>query len=234
VISARKPKGWTSWQRGEDYYNEGLLVWLEADAIIREGTGNKRGIDDFARAFFGIRDGDWGVVTYTFEDVVRTLNGVHRHDWSSFLSKRLTEKSPGAPLGGFTRSGYRLEYGETLNNAATIAAKASPGTDLNYSLGLSADKDGKITSVQWGGPAFGSKLTIGQTIVAVDGKTFSGDAIKAAVTAAKGGTRPIRLTIRRDDTVRDVLMYYAGGLRYPRLVKVGKSEGPLDLLLKPR
>ena len=234
VISARRPKGWTSWQRGEDYYNEGLLVWLETDAIIRQGTGNKRGMDDFARAFFGGRDGDWGVVPYTFDDIVRTLNGVHRYDWAGFLTERLTEKSPRAPLGGFTRSGYRLDYGDTPNNASVIAAKSSPGTDLNYSLGLSTDKEGKITNVQWGSPAFASKLTIGQTIVAIDGKTYSGDTIKAAVTGAKGTTRPIRLTIKRDDTVREVLVNYGGGLRYPRLVKVGKGERPLDLLLKPR
>ena len=234
IISARRPKGWTSWQRSEDYYNEGMLVWLEADAIIRQGTGNRRGVDDFARAFFGIRDGDWGVVPYTFDDLVRTLNSVHPYDWSGFLTRRLTEKSPGAPLGGFTRSGYRLEYSDTPNNAAMIAAKRSTATDLSFSLGLSADKDGKITNVQWGGPAFAAKLTIGQTIVAVDGKTFSGDAIKTAVTAAKGGTRPIRLTVKRDDTVREVPVNYAGGLRYPRLVKVGKGDGPLDLLLRPR
>ena len=234
VISARRPKGWTSWQRAEDYYNEGMLVWLEADAIIRQSTANRRGIDDFARAFFGVNDGDWGVLPYTFADIVRTLNGVHRYDWAGFLTERLTEKSPGAPLGGFTRSGYRLEYGDTPNNASTIAAKGSATTDLSYSLGLSADKDGKITNVQWASPAFAAKLTIGQTIVAVDGKTFSGDVIKTAVTGAKGATRPIRLTIKRDDTLREVLINYSGGLRYPRLVKVGKGEGPLDLLLKPR
>ncbi|MCY7398376.1 MAG: peptidase M61 [Sphingomonas bacterium] len=234
VISARRPKGWASWQRSEDYYNEGMLVWLEADAIIRQGTANRRGIDDFARAFFGVNDGDWGVLPYTFDDIVRTLNGVHRYDWAGFLTQRLTEKSPGAPLGGFTRSGYRLDYAEQPNNASLIAAKRPNPTDLSYSLGLSADKDGKITNVQWGGPAFAAKLTIGQTIVAVDGKTFSGDAIKAAVTATKGGTRPIRLSVKRDDTLREVLVSYNKGLRYPRLVKVGKGEGPLDLLLKPR
>jgi len=234
IISARRPKGWTSWQRGEDYYNEGLLLWLEADAIIRQGTGNRRGIDDFARAFFGIRDGDWGVATYTFDDLVRTLNGVHPYDWSGFLTQRLTEKSAGAPLGGFARSGYQLVYFDTPNNASVIAAKGAATTDLNYSLGLSADKDGKITNVQWGSPAFKAKLTIGQAIVAVDGKTFSGDALKTAVTSAKGGTRPIRMTIKRDDTVREVAVNYGGGLRYPRLVKTDTREGPLDLLLKPR
>ena len=34
-------------------------------------VGRKRSIDDFAAAFFGIRDRDWGEVTYTLDDVVR-------------------------------------------------------------------------------------------------------------------------------------------------------------------
>ncbi len=89
IISARRPKGWTSFQRSEDYYNEGLLIWTEADAIIRQGTKGKRGMDDFARAFFGINDGDWGEVTYTFDDVVATLNSVYPYDWANFLRERV-------------------------------------------------------------------------------------------------------------------------------------------------
>src|SRR3546814_2462071 len=29
IIAARRPKPWTSWQRSEDYYNEGLLIRSE-------------------------------------------------------------------------------------------------------------------------------------------------------------------------------------------------------------
>src|SRR3546814_9495976 len=36
IIAARRPKPWTSWQRSEDYYNEGLLIWLEVDGMLRE------------------------------------------------------------------------------------------------------------------------------------------------------------------------------------------------------
>jgi predicted metalloprotease with PDZ domain len=69
VITARRPKGWVSWQRSEDYYNEGLLVWMEVDSILREQSKGTKSIDDFARAFFQGRDGDYGEVTYTFDDV---------------------------------------------------------------------------------------------------------------------------------------------------------------------
>ncbi len=234
IISARRPKGWTSWQRSEDYYNEGLLIWTEADAIIREGTRGARGIDDFARAFFGINDGDFGEVTYTFDDVVRTLNGVMPYDWNAYLTQRLTEKSPRAPLGGFTRSGYTLVYTDTPTNFLKAAMKANKYLDLTYSLGINVAK-GKISAVQWNGPAFDAGLTVGQEIIAVNGTPYTEDVLKDAVTAAKGNTQPIRLTLKTDDRVREVAVKWNGGLRYPRFDKpAGASDGPLDRLLAPR
>ncbi|MBA3668164.1 MAG: M61 family metallopeptidase [Sphingomonas sp.] len=234
IISARRPKGWASFQRSEDYYNEGLLIWTEADAIIREGTGGKRGMDDFARAFFGINDGDYGEVTYTFDDIVATLNRVYPYDWSTHLRQRLDGTSTNAPLAGFTRSGYRLAYTDTPTAAAKAFFKAREAADFTYSLGLSVGKEAKVASVLWGSPAFVAGLTVGQTIVSVDGHTYSDDVLKDAIVAAKGGNQPIRLITKRGEEVRPVEIRWNGGHRYPRFEKVGKGEGPLDRLLKPR
>ena len=235
IISARRPKAWASWQRSEDYYNEGMLIWLEADAIIRKGTANRLGLDDFARAFFGTREGDWGVRTYTLEEVAATLNRVYAHDWRSFLQQRVYEPSAaGAPLAGFTRSGYRLDYSETPNAALAASMKSSRGHNYSWSVGMSLDRDGKITAVIWDGPAFKAGLTTGQTIVAVGEKAYSEDALKAAITAAKGGSTPIALTIKRGDSVRAVPLSWNGGLRYPRLTKTGGGRGALDILLEPK
>jgi predicted metalloprotease with PDZ domain len=233
IISARRPKAWLSWQRSEDYYNEGLLIWVEADAIIREGTGGARGMDDFARAFFGIKDGDWGQVTYTFDDIVAMLNGVHAYDWRGFLTQRLTEKAPRAPLLGFEKSGYKLVYTDTPTNWITRAQKHGKYLDLTYSLGLNVAK-GKVSAVQWDGPAFKAGVVVGQEIVAVGGVPYTEDVLKAAVTAAKGGTAPIRLTLKTESLVRDVALDWNGGLRYPRFQKTGTGEGALDRLLAPR
>lgn len=234
IISARRPKGWSSFQRSEDYYNEGLLIWTEADAIIREETGGRRGMDDFARAFFGINDGDWGQVTYTFDDVVRTLSAVYPHDWAGFLRQRVYQTSDRAPLGGFTRSGYQLTYTEEPTAAARAIFKSRKSADFSYSLGLAVGSEAKISSVIWGSPAFAAGLTVGQTILSVDGKSYSEEALKEAVTAAKGSNRPIRLTVKRGEEVRTYDLKWIGGLRYPRFVKTGQGQGPLDLLLMPR
>ena len=145
---------WRSWQRSEDYYNEGQLVWLDADTLIRERSGGKRSLDDFARGFFGVDDGAWTELAYTFDDVVKALNAVEPYDWAGFLNARLTGHGPGAPLDGIARGGYKLVYTETPTAYAKTADAAGKRTDLNYSLGLSAGNDAVVSTVMWQGPAF--------------------------------------------------------------------------------
>ncbi|MFM9851352.1 MAG: M61 family metallopeptidase [Sphingomonadaceae bacterium] len=234
VISARRPKGWTTYQRSEDYYNEGLLIWLEADAIIRKQTNGTKGMDDFARAFFGTKDGDYSAKPYDFTEVVATLNGVTPYDWNSFLTKRLTEKAGGAPLSGLTEGGYKLVYSDTPSGFTKDGEKRSKVTGLSYSLGLSINKSAKLTDVVWDGPAFNAGLTIGSEIIGVNGRTYSDEVIKDAITAAKGGKDPIRLIVKSGDRVRDVAVQWNGGLRYPKLEKIGTGDGSIDKLLSAR
>ncbi|QIL01409.1 M61 family metallopeptidase [Sphingomonas sinipercae] len=232
IIQNRKPEPWGSYQRNEDYYNEGMLIWFEADAIIRRGTGGTRGMDDFARAFFGVRDGDWGELPYTRDDLIRTLNAVYPYDWATFLHDRVDVPTPRAPLAGFAMSGYELRYTDEPTEAAKARAKLYNSADFAYSLGFSVTQDKALGSVLWGSPAFQAGLRSGDEIIAVGDRTYAEETLKDAVTAAKGG-RPIRLIVRRGDAIRTVDLTYSGGLRYPRLVKVGKAPGALDRLLAP-
>jgi predicted metalloprotease with PDZ domain len=231
VITARRPKGWVSWQRSEDYYNEGLLVWMEVDAMLRAQSNGTKSMDDFARAFFGMRDGDWGVLPYTQADVAKTLNAIQPYDWAGFLDKRLNARTERAPIGGFAANGYRLIYTDTPTPYLKGREKTGGGVTLPYSLGLSAGKDGKVGSVVWGSPAFKAGFETGTTIVAVGGMAFTPDRLREAVTAAKGGKEPIRLTVKMDEAVREIAVPYNSGLRYPRLEKIGQGDTGLDRLL---
>ena len=65
------------------------MLWLEVEGKLRALSGNRRSLDDFARAFFGVGNGDWDVNPYTFDDVVATLNGIAPYDWATFLRGRL-------------------------------------------------------------------------------------------------------------------------------------------------
>ena len=234
VISARRPKGWTSWQRSEDYYNEGLLVWMDVDSLLREKSAGRKSIDDFARAFFGIRDGDWGEVTYTLDDVAQTLNTIVPWDWKAYLTRRLTEHAKGAPIEGFARNGYRLVYTDTPAPTFRQNEKTRKLTDLTYSGGFIVNTSGEVTGVTWDGPAFRAGMVVGDTIVAVDGAAFDGDKLKGAIAAAKGGKAGVPILLKDGDRYRTVTLDYAGGLRYPHLEKVGTGEGGLDRLLTPR
>ncbi|WP_305097346.1 M61 family metallopeptidase [Croceibacterium aestuarii] len=234
IINARRPLPYSSLSRSEDYYNEGMLVWLEADQIIRKGTGGAKGMDDFARGFFGVNDGDWGELTYTFDDVVAALNAVYPHDWAGFLTKRFYAANQPAPLAGLESAGYRLVWKDEPNPYEKGRLEHSKDINLTYSLGFTLDKDGKVKSPIWDSPAFDAGIVTGAEIVAVDGEAFSKDVILDAVKAAKDGKKPIELLIKRGTRYLTVPVDYHGGLRYPWIEPVGAGEQPLDRLLAPR
>jgi predicted metalloprotease with PDZ domain len=234
IIQNRRPEPWGSWQRNEDYYNEGMLIWVEADSIIRGGTNGRRGMDDFARAFFGVNDGEVAVLPYTRADVIRILSSVYPYDWAGFLHQRVDLTNQRAPLGGFERSGYRLVYTDQPTDAYKARVKFSKGQDFYYSLGFNVSEEKKLSSVRWGSPAFAQSLRVGDEIVAVGERAYSGEVLEDAIRAAKQSGVPIRLIVKRGDAVRTIQIDYRNGLQYPRLVKVGKGQGALDALLAPK
>jgi len=232
IVGARRPKPWASWHRGEDYYSEGMLIWLDIDSIIRERTNGRRSIDDFARAFFGVNPGDQGISTYTFDDVVRGLNAVLPYDWAAYLNQRVNQTGK-APLDWIQRGGYRLVYRDTPTPYFTSREKDREVFDLTYTLGVTIGKDGEINGVAWDSPLFNEGVTTGTKIVAVNGRTYSNDELKRAITAAKGGRTPIQLLVKKGDLYRTVALPYYQGLRYPVLEKVGTGPSTLDALLAP-
>ena len=234
IIANRAPQPWRSWQRSEDYYSEGLLIWTDVDRIIRQQSGGKRSMDDFARAFFGMNDGDWGELTYTFDDVVRTLNAVQPYDWARYLDRKVNDVAAKPPLEGVTMGGYDLVFSEQPTNWITLAQNRAKQADLTYSGGFVVGNDGKVATVIWDSPAFNAGLTVGAELVAVNGRAFNPDALKAAIAAAKGSSPPVKLLVKTGELFRTVDLDWHGGLRYPRLVKVIKGEGTLDALLAPR
>jgi predicted metalloprotease with PDZ domain len=235
IIANRRPKPFATMDRNEDYYTEGALVWVEADQIIREGTGGKKGLDDFAKVFFGINNGDWGEVPYEFEDVVKALNTVYPHDWASFLKTRFQTPGQPVPLTGIEKGGYKLVWKEEPNPYDKGRIGMAKGSvSLSYSLGVGIDKEGKVTSTVWGSPAFNAGLVTGAKIVGINGRSYDSDDMKAAVTAAKGTNQPITLVVERAGRVQTIAIDYHDGLRYPWLEKTGKGEAGLDLLLAPR
>lgn len=233
ITNSRRPQAWRTWQRSEDYYQEGQLIWLDADTLIREKSNGRKSLDDFAKAFFGVDDGSTVTHTYTFEDVVKALNQVQAYDWAAFLRARLDGHGPGGPLDGVARGGYRLVYGDEPSEFLRKIEAREKSTLLLSSLGMLLDKGGKITSVQWGSPAFDKSLTVGTQIVAVNGLAYEADAIKKAIVDAKTSKAPVELIVSKDGRYRTVPFAYFEGLRYPKLEKVAKAP-LLDEIFKAK
>ncbi|MFM7028762.1 MAG: M61 family metallopeptidase [Chakrabartia sp.] len=234
IITDRRPKGWVSYQRSEDYYNEGMLIWLEVDAILRQRSRGARGMDDFARQFFSGASGRWDARGFNFGEIVETLNGVARYNWAGLLRDRLNGKAANAPLGGLIAGGYRLSYGKEPTSFYRDAEKRSAEVNLTFSLGLSVSKSGHVSTVLWDGPAFKAGLTTAAEILAVNGRVFSDEVLRDAVAQAEGTKEPIRLIVRSGKRVWTAPVQWNGGHRYPRLEKIGSGEGSLDRLLSPR
>ena len=169
VISQRARLDWPDWQRREDYYDEGTLIWLDTDTKIRELTAEAKSLSDVAKAFFGVEDGRVAVLTYTFEDYVRALNSVAAFDWARFLRERLDAKTDATVLDGIKRGGWKLTFTDVQSDYAKGVEAAYRFTDFSYSLGFSLDRDGKFNRIHWEGPAFKAGLTDGVQLVAING-----------------------------------------------------------------
>jgi predicted metalloprotease with PDZ domain len=233
IIAQRAPLPYRNYQSSEDYYSAGQMIWLDVDGKLRELTGNKKTIDDFGKAFFGMKNGEWHVNPYTFEDVVKTLNGIQPYDWASYLRTRLDGHGP--LIGGIASHGWKLVYTDKPSKAIKSLESRRHFTDLTYSLGVSIGKDGAIGDVLWDGPAFKAGLSPGMKIVAVNGKEFSGDAIKDAVTAAaKDKSAPVELLVKNFDEYQTLKVPYHDGLKYPHLERVKGQPDHLSELLKAR
>ena len=231
IVVGRASRAYLNYQMSEDYYRGGQMIWWEADALIRTKSGGRKSLDDFARAFFGVNDGEWKVQnTYTFEDVVKTLNGVQPHDWTTFLRDRLDGKV--ALTGGVEASGWKLVYKDEPNAYAKASSRGG-GADYTYSLGLSLNKEGVIGDVRWDSPAFKAGIGSGSTVVAVNGLAYDKDVLDEAVTAAKTGA-PIELMLRDFDISRTIRLDYRGGLRYPHLERIEGKPDTLTPMLTAR
>jgi len=234
TIASRAPLPWRSWQRSEDYYSEGQLIWIDVDRIIRTQSGGKRSIDDFAKAFYGMRDRDYGELTYTLDDVVATLNKVQPYDWRGYLERRVYDVAASPPLEGINQGGYKLVYTSDPTKWIKSAERSGKNNDLSYSGGFVVGNDGKISSVLWDSASFNAGLTTGTQINAVNGRDFDADVLKEAIKAAAGNGPAPELLVHDGDVYRTVKLDWHGGLRYPRLQKVGTGSGTLDALLAPR
>jgi len=124
-------------------------------------------------------------------------------------------------------------YDETPTPFAKTAEKVRKTVNLAYSLGIQVSDKGEVTDSQWDGVAAKAGLVPGVTIVAVNGKDYSAQVLKDAVTAAKSNSAPIEFLIKDIEEYATVKVDYHGGLKYPHLVR-GDGKDLIGAIATPR
>jgi predicted metalloprotease with PDZ domain len=229
----RNPVGdWGALRRSQDYYDEGALIWLRADTIIREKTGDRLSLDDFLRRFLGQRDTGPMVAPYTRQDVEVALEAICPYDWHGFFQNRIYEVNATPPTDGLEAAGWRLIYNASPNKEP-FYTEILPLDEIQwYSVGLDVETDGTILDVLPGSPAYEAGLGPHMKIVAVSGREYSKAVLDETVAQPKDGK--ITLVVRNFDAVESHLIQYAGGLRYPHLERIPGTKDYLSEILQPR
>lgn len=229
---------WFNWRRGQDYYFEGELLWLDADTLMRKLTDGKKSLDDFERVFLG-KGGNTGpqIVPYTFDELVADLNEVVPYDWAKFLHDRVDKINTHADVEGIERGGYKLVFRNKPSASERIMesrnGRRRGGLDCWYSIGLRLSNDGQIRDVLWDGPADKARIAPGYKIIAVNGRMFSNDVLRNAIRESKGSSEPIHLLLQADDFVRTADITYHDGERYPVLERADGTADYLDAITTP-
>jgi predicted metalloprotease with PDZ domain len=243
IISAHflQTQDWPSWQRSYDYYPESDLIWLDADTKIRELSNGQKSLDDFAKLFFGIDNGSYVTVTYTFDDLVKAMNSIQAYDWKEFFRARVYEVAAKVPEDGITRGGYRLVYNDVESDWMKHMDRSRPvhfDTSVGFAVAAGGEDEGgapagTISGVVWDGPAFKAGVTPDMRLQAVNDQAFSVTALRDAILNAEHNNASIKLLLKRGKEFITVSLDYHGGLRYPHLERVESTPDLLDAVLAP-
>ena len=228
------PPQWESWRRTVDYYDEDVLNWLWVDTIIREQSHGQKSLDDFCKLFHGGQSGPPEVKTYTFDDVVNTLNQVAAYDWRGFWTERLSNHGPGAPLTGIERSGWKLVYDENPSELTKVRKRELKEVDAEYSIGLLLDENGNIIDTVEGMPAAQAGIGPGMKLAAINGRRFSADVLSDALRADKNSSEPLELLIENTEYFKTFKIDYHGGEKYAHLVRDESKPDVLSEIIKAR
>jgi len=191
-------------------------------------------MDDFCHLFNGGQSGPPMVKTYTFDDVVNTLNQVAHYDWRSFWTERLTNHGPGAPLDGIIGSGWKVVYDETRSPQMKGWEGERKVIDASYSIGLSMHEDGAILDTIEGMATAKAGIGPGMKVVGVNGRRFSEEVFRDALKSGKGNSTPLELLVENTDYYKTFKLDYHDGEKYPHLVRDESKPDVLGDIIKPR
>jgi len=224
---------YAGYRRSTDYYDEGTLIWLDADVLIRQLSKGSKSLNDFCRTFHGGPGGAPALKPYTFDDVVAGLNSVQPYDWSKFLHDRLESTAPHAPLGGIENGGWKLVYTADRSSIWKDFEEDAKVADLGYSLGMIVREDGTIDDVSVGSAAYRAGVAPALKLIAVDGRQFNTTLLRETVQKTTSAKKTIDLLIKNGEYYQTRHLEYEGGEQYPRLVRDDSKPDVLSKIIEP-
>jgi predicted metalloprotease with PDZ domain len=225
---------YSAYRRSVDYYDEGSLLWLEADVRSRQLSHGSKSLNDFCRAFAGGPGGAPALKPYTFEDVVATLNSVQPYDWSTFLRERVNLVQPHAPLGGIEGGGWKLIYNGYRSDLWRNFEDEKRHTDLSYSIGLIVKEDGTVQDVALNGPAQKAGIAPTDKLIAVNNRQFTPLILREAVQRTATAEQTIELLVKSGEYYSVHRVTYEGGEKYPHLVRDTNKPDLLSEIVEPQ
>ena len=225
-------RSWGSLRRDQDYYEEGLLLWMEADAILRNLSEGRRSLDDFCKTFLGPHASPSRSVGYDIGELTKTLNELASYDWDKFFHDWVKVPQDALPLSVVGRLGYRLQYSSKPSEHPRKNGAARNIISALASIGLAFGEDGKVLSVipRMAGDEAG--LAPGMMIVGVNSRKFNEERLRDAI-AETVSRRQLEFLILEGDVVSTIVLPDADGLKYLELVRDGHGPDILKRILEP-
>jgi predicted metalloprotease with PDZ domain len=227
------PRPWMNVRRRVDYYDEGSLIWLDADVLIRQRSNGKLSLDDFLHRFHGGQSGSPAVITYSLDEIVQTLNSVLPYDWKQFFMDRVYRVAPTAPIGGIENGGWKLIYNDTPNLQTQVDERNRDFVNEMYSIGINVDSQGNIRDINPELAAAKSGLAPGMKILRVNDVDFSLDGLRNAVIATKD-SKGLTIQAKNGKETATYKLAYSSGEKFPHLVRDNSKTDFLSAIAKPR
>ena len=227
-----KSANWAPLRRSQDYYDEGLVTWLAADAIIREQSGGKRSLDDFCKKFFAVQPDERPVMPYELAEVTGILKGLADYDWDTFFRDRISTPQETLDLKFLETLGYRLQFSPKPSEFVLEREKDRKSVNATGSLGLATSEDGKVVGIVPGSIADKAGIAPAMTISGVNDRKFTGQRLKDAI--ADSTTRQkVDLLVLDGDVFKTIALSYAEGPKYLELTRIADRADVLGNIGKP-
>ena len=232
ILRDRSPS-WSGLRRSQDYYMEGMLLWLEIDARIRQASGGSQSLDDFCASFLGSTSNDHHPKPFSRKQIVKALNKIVAYDWDGLIRRRVEAIQNDYDPAVAELLGYSFELTASEPEIPANTFRHSKGVDALDSLGILLAQDGTVKNVLLGSTADQVGLGPGMTVVGINGRKWSGGRFAEAIRLGQD-KRPIELIVANRDELRTIQLHYHDGPRYWNLTRNEEKSDLLKPILAPK